>query len=193
MSVEKHERPTECERMVARLVELSADRLDPSADEEVSAHLAACESCRSDLAAIRRTMEILSQPDVLRVPEELAAITARRAREQVRFDRSGSKAGAVKLFSILVKPIVNPMARAAAAAAILLFVLPLSSVDIAERIGAWQRRVIGEEIARKIDPVGEKILDFYGGIVSTNDEEKQYEPEPASRRGKALAPTTVEA
>ena len=156
-----------------------------------------------------RAREAISRPDTLVAPAGLADRTASRVIEACREAGSrpageakmavptaggaAAKAGkrSSRLLSVLFRPIEHPAARTVAAAAVLLALLPLASVDIAEKIGAWQRRVMGEQIVAKIEPIGEKILDWYSGLMDIRSDEPSEDVRHESRpgRGRALAPT----
>ncbi|MCX7803605.1 MAG: hypothetical protein N3A38_00305 [Planctomycetota bacterium] len=202
-----------CESLAERLAELASAGGDPGSDAEVAAHLIGCVRCREELEAMIRAREALARPDSLTVPAGLAERTAMRAlqalraagtRPAERAEKSArATAGAAgcpgekrkrRILAALFRPIEHPAARAAAAAGILLLLAPLASVDIAEKIGAWQCRIMGERLVARIEPIGEKILDWYAGLVEIHPDGSDRDDRDASppREGSASAATRAE-
>lgn len=162
-----------CERFVPKLAEFASAGQDAESDADLAKHLAGCEACRAEMAAMCAARDLLRRPDSIRSPAGLAARTCERIGRSAGVSPASADAAADAAKphaavaparpSFLVRPIRHPAARVAAALLILASILPMAWLDLAERVGRWERHVLGDRLVGHVDVVGERILDLYGG------------------------------
>ncbi len=102
-----------CRDTRARIAEFVVGGLDATTMEGVSAHIASCSECRLELRQLEQTIELLHDVGEVPVPADMV----RRVRERIETERTGPA-----FFELLLRFVLTPQFRAAAAACLVLAV-----------------------------------------------------------------------